>query len=851
MHLLGMGKILLTCTRSTLIWISSMGVLVSSLGLAQSPNTPVSSQETAHRRMAAMDAMQQLQQARNAYSDKRYTEAVEHYRNALSVLPKGKATAKLEQFIRESLADALVARAIDYRSVGRVEEALDFLKEAIKQAPQNRRAKVELAYTEDPVRTNPALTPRHIGDVEEVNRLLTLAFGQLDLANYDASEENFRAVLRIDRYNEAAARGLEQVRAKKQSYHKASYNARRSKLLSEVDASWDNALYASDESLPNAPVPGTPTPTEQAAQSTASEQEIASANQFENIRIPSINVENASISEVIEILQSFLRREQDQNAPSQRKLNIIGSFGSEDTPGYKELMQRRVSFRYGDLSLKELLNEVAERFSLAVYYVPPGAEFTYSGKNFGRLVDRAYTVPPHFFDNEGSGNEEGDDEENAFADSGLKVNRVDPVVALKRMGISFPKGAGANYDARSRRLSIRNTLGNVAEIEQLISESGTLNEDVIVISVIVMETSQEDLEDLGFEWLLNIGAGDRLFTGGGTAKTASAATGMPLITSSGSELQDNSPSVTSGLRSIRNVAGKADIEHLLAQGSVAGYQRSHTEDLSPTIFGFRGIWSTADVTMIMRGLSQKGAVDTLSTPKLVFSPGREEQSSIINVKELYYPTNYDPPRLSTSNSYQDEEDTDSSGNGTGNWSTNRKGGLAIATPAMPTDFVRYGVEEDNVGGVGSIMQVHNAEVLPDGEHVRLAITTYVNDFEGFVDWGSPINAGLYTKDQLMYVELTPNHILQPIFKRYVTNTSLVVRDGSVLVMGGMKEAKVVSYEDKVPVLGDLPLVGRLFRSSGSKKKQRVLLIFAKVNIVTPTGAPKHSSASQEFEISSS
>lgn len=103
----------------------------------------------------------------------------------------------------------------------------------------------------------------------------------------------------------------------------------------------------------------------------------------------------------------------------------------------------------------------------------------------------------------------------------------------------------------------------------------------------------------------------------------------------------------------------------------------------------------------------------------------------------------------------------------------------------------------------------------------------------------------------MYVELTPNHILQPIFKRYVTNTSLVVRDGSVLVMGGMKEAKVVSYEDKVPVLGDLPLVGRLFRSSGSKKKQRVLLIFAKVNIVTPTGAPKHSSASQEFEISSS
>ena len=833
-----MGKLFSTRAPGALVWAVGLGVFLPSLCLAQSPDAPVPAQEAAHRRMATMDAMQQLQQARNAYSDKRYTEAVEHYRNALSVLPKGSGTARLDRFIRESLSDALVARAIDYRSVGRVEEALEFLKEAIQLAPQNKRAKTELAYTEDPVRTNPALTPRHVGDVEEVNRLLALAFGQLDLANYDAAEESFYAVLRIDRYNEAAMRGLEQVRNKKQSYFRTAYDANRAKLLSEVDASWDQAQYASDEKLPSVPVTTDAAPDDSATQPAAQEQELATAQLFESIRVPNINVENASISEVIEILQGFLRREQDRKAPSQRKLNIVGSFGTEDTPGYKELMQQRMTFRYGDLSLKELLNEVADRFGLSVYYVPLGAELTYSGKNFGRLVDRVYTVPPHFFDNEGSEENEEDEEEDAFADSRLKVNRVNPVAALKRMGISFPKGADAHYDPRSRRLSLRNTLGNVAELEQLISDSGPLKEDVIVMSVIVMETSQEDLEDLGFEWLLNIGAGDKLFTGGGTANAASAATGMPLVSSAGERLQDNSPSVTSGLRSLRNVEGKADIEHLLARGSVARYQKSQTDDVSPSIFGFRGIWSTADVTMIMRGLSQKGAVDTLSTPKLVFSPGREEQSSIVNVKEFYYPSNYDPPQISTSTSYDTENEEDEEGNWTGMLHTNRTGGLAIAAPAMPTDFVRYGMEEDNVGGVGSIMQVHNAEVLPDGQHVRLAITTFVNDFEGFVDWGSPISAGLYTENELRHIELTPNHILQPVFKRYLTNTSLVVRDGSVLVMGGMKEAKVVSYEDKVPMLGDLPLVGRLFRSSGSKKRQRVLLIFAKVNIVTPTGAPK-------------
>lgn len=841
-----MGKKSLTRARGALVLASCLGmsVLLSPV-FAQSPGGPVVDQEAAHRRMATMDAMQQLQQARSAYTDRRYTEAVDHYRNALSVLPKGRGTAKLEKFIRESLSDALVARAIDYRSVGRVEEALEFLKEAIELSPQNERAKKELVYTEDPVRTNPALTPRHVGDVEEVNRLLSLGFGQLDLANYDAAEKSFYAVLRIDHHNGAAARGLEQVRNKKQQYFRAAYDANRAKMLSEVDATWDQAMKASDDELPNLPIAGGDGAVSSAGQPTVDEQEINSARQFENIQVPNISVEDASITEVIELLQGILRRNQDQGDPSQRKLNVIGAFGSAETPGYKELMEKRATFRYGELSFKELLNEVAERFGLAVYYVPLGVELTYSGKDFGRLVDRSYTVPPHFFDNEGSGDEGDEDEEEAFASGGLKVKRVDPVAALKRMGVSFPHGAGANYNARSRRLSVRNTLGNIAEIEQLISEAGTLKEDVIVMSVIVMETSQEDLEDLGFEWLLNIGVGDKVFTGGGTAKAASTATGMPLVTSSGEETENNSPTMTSGLRSVLNVAGKADIEHLLAQGSVANYQRSHMEDISPSIFGFRGIWSAADVTMVMRGLSQKGAADTLSTPKLVFSPAREEQSSIINVREFYYPTNYDPPTLTTSDSYQDVEDTNNNGDGTGSWHTDRSGGFALAAPAMPTDFVRYGVEEDNIGGVGSIMQVHNAEVLPDGEHVRLAITTYVNDFEGFVDWGSPITAGLYTNNEIQHIELTPNHILQPIFKRYMTNTSLVVKDGSVLVMGGMKEAKVVSYEDKVPILGDLPLVGRLFRSSGSKKRQRVLLIFAKVNIVNPAGVSKTSSASDE------
>jgi general secretion pathway protein D len=83
--------------------------------------------------------------------------------------------------------------------------------------------------------------------------------------------------------------------------------------------------------------------------------------------------------------------------------------------------------------------------------------------------------------------------------------------------------------------------------------------------------------------------------------------------------------------------------------------------------------------------------------------------------------------------------------------------------------------------------------------------------------------------------ITENRILQPVFKRRMENTKLTVGSGSVVVMGGLKEVRSVRYEDKLPVLGDLPMVGRLFRSEGEEKIRKAFLVFVKVDIVDPTG----------------
>ena len=835
----------------------SVGLLVVALALGgfvpvlsaqdRSPESTALS-EASRRHMAISDALQQVQRARTAYSEKRYSDAVDCYRNALSVLPAAPATEKQREFIRLSLADALIARAIDYRSVGRTEEAIAFLKEAMQLDPASTRAKQELVYTEDPVRNNPALTPRHVGDVEEVSRLLTLAYGYYDLGKYDQAIKTFQSVLRLDETNEAARRGMEAVEKRRAAYYRTAHDANRAAKLAEVDSMWDN-IQKTELQAPAPEIAGAESNAR--SEERIRDEELEYAHALEQMVVPNIQVEDADITEVIDILQGYVRRFQStSSAADSRPINIVPGFGSPDTPGYKELMQRRRSFRLSNVSMKDLLTQISRIYEVDFYYMPLGVEITYSGQNYGRLVDRVFYVPPHFFDEDSESGGE-DEEDEGFASGRVSVSRIDPVAVLKKMNISFPEGASAVYRAASRRLTVRNTQRNIAQLEELLADVSPVEDKLVVLTVKVVETTEEDLEDLGFEWLLGVDTGSKLFAGGGTDKDVSNATGMPAVTPLYPTKDSTSPAITSGQRSIRQVAGQRNLDNLMKRGHTCTYlDEVDKSTLSPTIFGLRGVWSTVDVSMVMRGLSQKHAIDALSSPKLIFNAGSEEQASFVDVRELFYPSSYDEPRISESMEMPIE------GNPGDSTDYNKDGvvepvptpvyvgATAIAVGANPTDFVRYGVDEDNVGGIGTIVQVHNAEVSPDGNSVKLALTTIVNDFEGFVDWGSPIHAAIPTDDTVEDIKLSDNFIYQPLFKRIMTNNVITVQDGAVLVMGGMKEAKIVHYEDKVPIMGDLPLVGRLFRSSGSDKKNRALLIFAQVNIVDPTGNHIHQTSDE-------
>lgn len=791
----------------------------------------LSATETARRKMAVRDAMQELQEARLAYQARRYSDAVEHYRNALAVLPKAPASAAQEKFIKESLSDALIAKAIDYRSVGRREEAVSFLKEALELAPTNQRAKVELVHTSDPVRNNPALTPQHIGDVEEVSRLLTLAYGYLDLGKYDEAIKTFQSVAQYDKYNSAAQRGIEQAQKRRSQYYRAAHDSARADMLAKVDAAWNT-------DMPEDAVLDMQVKSSESGTVVDADVELLNshANRLDEMVLPSIVFDDAGIMDVIEALQNQIRRFEAESPSGGRTINVTANFGKPDTPGYKELMERTVRLNLSQVSIKDVLDMLVSQLGISYYFTPTGVELSYSGKDFGPMVDRTFFVPPHFFDAPADSDESEEEEDDAFSDGGsgvMKVQRVNPVAVLKSLGVSFPAGSTARYLPAARQLRVRNTAHNMADIEELLSVPME-GERQVVLSVTVMEVAETDLNELGFEWLLNVSLGGEEFLSGAVENAASTATGMPTFsTIPHPEASQTPPSISNGLRTGTQAISISGMDKLISTGSAAGYGGVSSAP-APGIFGIRGVWNSADVSMIMRGLSQKKGVDILQNPRVVFTPGAEEQITFANVTELFFPESWEQGEVqSTSgmNNYQAGVDGERRSTGTSS-------GNAVATSATPQDFVRFGMTEEGIGGVGTILQVHNAELSESGQYITLSLTTTVNEFEGFINWGTPIKTVMWSaanEDKMVQIELAPNRILMPMIKRYRENTKVTVAPGTVLVLGGLKEAKIVRYEDKIPVLGDLPLVGRLFRSSGEEKVRKALLFFAKVDVVDPTG----------------
>jgi general secretion pathway protein D len=255
-------------------------------------------------------------------------------------------------------------------------------------------------------------------------------------------------------------------------------------------------------------------------------------------------------------------------------------------------------------------------------------------------------------------------------------------------------------------------------------------------------------------------------------------------------------------------------------------RQTQTRSVAPGVLALTGLFTDGQVQMVMRGFEQSKGADVAAVPSVTTRSG--QQASIAITRELIYPTEYEPPEI--------PQGVGGGIGGGGGGFGGGGGGAVPVTPSMPTAF-----EMRETGVLFDVLPTASR----DKRYVDLSLQPDLVEFDGFVNYGSPIFAppqqgglagGLLNPEPQL---LTPNEILMPVFTRLSSETALTVADGATLVFGGLLQEKREIVEDSVPILGDLPVLGRLFQSRSLAPTRTVVVFLVKVRVVDAAGRPFH------------
>lgn len=124
-------------------------------------------------------------------------------------------------------------------------------------------------------------------------------------------------------------------------------------------------------------------------------------------------------------------------------------------------------------------------------------------------------------------------------------------------------------------------------------------------------------------------------------------------------------------------------------------------------------------------------------------------------------------------------------------------------------------------------------VLSDGYTINLTLIPSLTEFDGYAQ---PPNIANVTGG-LNVVQLP---VILPQFSVRQVVTTVNVWDGQTVVLGGLISSGGSEEKDQVPIIGDLPIVGRLFQAQTKSTSKENLMIFVTATIVDPAGNRVHS-----------
>jgi general secretion pathway protein D len=742
------------------------------------------------------DANAKKGSARDLAKDGRFDEAAAVLDGAINSLPANnpatdETIADLQAEKNGLLLEKAQAALRSGDTVG-ARAALD----AYAQATSDNKKVAGVSRSIDKVELNPPLqpiekiNPQFIADKKEVAKLLAKAKSQYLAADIDGAQETYRTVESIDTDNTEAKAMLTRIASEKAQSGELNRTKTRAQMLEEVTNSWQRpGVYVDRDVKP---------PT------------VASGNllsqKLNNIIIPSVSFNGVELSRVMSTL-SVISSEYDKSEGS-KGVNIVVVDPSQKNPN--------VSITLRDLSLRRILDLITESTSYQyevqsdTVVIRPGGE-TSTLENAFFPVTRATVLRMTGIGSAAATPAASADPfaapTAAPAGGGGGGGESGALQAfLEQAGVKFSTTPGSSLVYDGSAIIVNQSTKNIERIRNILNRYNDVRQ--VEIEAKFMEVQEGALEELGVNWSAqqsnrNVTVGDVTGRNANTQNRFLPEVFTPTSQSTqGSIAQQNIRGIdpfTGAIISDTTTTPIINTAPTLPGATLLGAG-------SGNLLAATAVLGDFNVAATIRALSQKSGTDLLSSPKVTVLSGNP--ANIVVAQEFRYPQ-----------SYGETQSTVSSSN---------TGGSAISiTAGTPQEFTTR--------NVGVELKV-TPTVEEDDYSISLDLSPKVTEFEGFVEYGGQsVAIGGST------TVTVPSGFYQPIFSTREVTTRVTVWDGATLVMGGLTREEVKKTSDKVPLLGDIPVVGRLFRSKGESTSKRNLLIFVTANLVSPGGSLKKQS----------
>lgn len=796
--------------RKTLILTLAAGFAFAVAARAQYPGV----QGAVERQIQLLDqkkqyAAVQITQADAAMAGKDYDTAYAYYKSAVDILPTGgAATADVREQALSGFCDAGVKLARLRASEGRYQDATTIVEVVLEEAydPNYGPALALRSQLLDPkgFADRGTLTPGHVAKVEEVKKLIKEGEGFFATGRYDLAFKRCEQALNVDKYNIAARKLMERINNAREKYAEATYSETRGDLLMQVQKAWELPVRkftggaTSIVEQPEIPIGGTE----------------ALSNKLDDIIIPRIDFTDSSVVEALGFLRKRAAELDDtESDPSRKGVNIVLKLPPDSADS-----SYPITLSLTDVPLGAALDYVARAANLKTKIERHAVVIVPQTENTDVLMTKEYKVPPGFVQAAAGGSVETDENGQPVAASSKAK------AFLESQGVTFPDGASANYISNSSRLIVKNTQPNLDFVDSLVETAVATRPTQVEIEAKFLEVTQNNLNELGFDWLLGqfaLAGGTGVYGGGGTMgfgrdinnnnyPLINPASGVPV----GATSSFSGP-ITAGNR---GGAGGQGFSTAIQANAVDAILLGSQAGAAPGILSVAGVFTNPQFQVVLRAMSQQKGIDLVSAPKVTTKSGQRALIEII--RDFRYPTEFEPPQISASSGTQ-------------------------FTPVVPNNPSGWETKP-----TGITLEVEPT-VGPDNYTIELVLAPRVIEFDGFINYGNPINATVAANvaqagpgGDLLNVLLpsktfqaTANTMNQPVFSTREVTTQVSVYDGQTVALGGLMREDVQKVQDKVPILGDIPLAGRLFRSSVDQHVKRNLVMFVTAGLMDPAGQP--------------